>query len=169
LLFDQADNDDQEVEEEEFSPGARGATTGTAWDTIPETLVMSEEVFSTTEEECVPADLVRTIHSLQTGLSKNANNLTLMHHELSAHWLLILVDLKNLQGNQVILQSQINTQAAGSLDEGPDAAAVEDLNQNLSRVLSELPEAQERVKVLEDSKALLEDKNKVLEAKLKSL
>jgi hypothetical protein len=67
---------------------------------------MSDEGFSMQEEQymwtgptvvtgSIPAGLVRTVHSLQQSLEENANNLILMHHEVSGCWVLIAEDLRN--------------------------------------------------------------------------
>jgi hypothetical protein len=50
------------------------------------------------------------------GLDENANNLILMHRELAARWLLIWEDLEAIYGNQSMLQSQVDAQAATSCD-----------------------------------------------------
>jgi hypothetical protein len=176
LRFDEETED----EDEEPSTNAGGAASLSAWDQLPETPVMSDEGFSTQEERdawagspsnpgTLPADLVRTIQSMQRGLEENANNLTLMHRELSGRWLLIAEDLRNLAGNQAVLQSQVNAQAAAASNAGPTGGELQELVGRVSTFLNDFPAAEERVQTLEASRTSLESTNESLRASIVNL
>jgi chromosome segregation ATPase len=138
---------------------------------------MTTKGFSTEEErhfwtadKGIPADLVRTIHSLQTGLEENANGLLLMHGEISSRWLLISDDLKLLQGQQAILRSQVlAAQAATSRDGEGATVNLKEMQEKVSNVLGDLSQAEQRLKDLEVVKSLLKNKAQTLETQVSAL
>jgi hypothetical protein len=177
LHFDHDDEDDPG--EEEHSPqDERRAASSSAWEHIPETPVMSSEGFSTQEERDdwvrpdvgLPSDLVRTIHSLQRGLEENANNLIVMHREVSSRWLLLADDLKLLSDNQTLLQSQMAAQATSTREEtGLTGIELQALAERITKFLNDMPAAEARVTQLEAAKTTLETKNRTLELLVASL
>jgi hypothetical protein len=141
-----------------------------SWDQIPETPTMNTEGFSTQEErdawtsqQSLPANLVRTIHSLESGLEENANNVILMHRELNACWLLIVDDLRKLSGNQSVLQSQIEAQATAAKNAESETVGYQELHDKITRLLESLPDPELRFRALELSNTELEQKNAILE------
>jgi chromosome segregation ATPase len=145
-------------------------------DQIPETPAMTTQGFSTEEEQHLwmadkglPANLVKTIHSLQTGLEENANGLLLMHREISSRWLLISDDLKLLQGQQAVLRSQVAAQAASLRDSEGATVNLKEMQEKVSNVLSDLSQAEQRLKDLEAAKSLLKNKAQTLESQVSAL
>jgi hypothetical protein len=64
-------------------------------------------------------------------------------------------DLRNLAGNQAVLQSQIDAQAAAARNAGRTGVELQEL-------LHDLPTAEERVETLETSRTSLENTNQAL-------
>jgi hypothetical protein len=169
------ESNDPSEEEEDTSEPLSGPSLS-SWDQIPKTPAMSTEGFSTQEERHswtsnngLPADLVRTIHSLQTGLAENANGLLLMHREVTSRWLLTSDDLKLLQGQQAVLKSQVAAQAATSRDGEGASSKLKEMQEKVSNVLSDLAQAEQRLKDLEAANVLLENKDKTLEHRVDAL
>jgi hypothetical protein len=84
-------------------------------------------------------------------LEENANNLIIMHRELSGRWLLLADNLRNLAGNQLVLQSQVDAQAAATRNNGTVGNELQDLLERVALFLNDLPAAEEKVKSLEAS------------------
>jgi hypothetical protein len=92
-----------------------------------------------------------------------------MHRELSGRWLLISEDLKNLAGNQAVLQSQVNAQAAMARGNDTLGTQLPELLERVNLVLHDWPATEERVKTLEASRTALEDTNQSLRASIANL
>jgi hypothetical protein len=92
-----------------------------------------------------------------------------MHREISSRWLLISDDLKLLQGQQVILRSQVAAQAATSGDGDFTSSNLKEIQEKVSNVLRGLAQADQRLKDLEAAKALLENQDETLEHRVDAL
>jgi hypothetical protein len=76
-------------------------------------------------------------------LDQNVKNLILLQHELNAHWLLIVEDLRKLLGNQTVLQSQIEARAMASREAEANAIGYQELHDKITNFLQDIPNPEE--------------------------